>query len=285
MSYRIHLKALSILPTFLALPLLAMASVQNSILSAENDPRRGEQELRYLGVLFGPRMDEWSSTQADGQTPISVRNFLTWNYRLNDGWRFGVTGSWSWRPVQGQDLALRDPFLKLAKPNLIRSGELGWYSDIRLHMPITSRSRNRDLWWGLQSFNSLEWTGTWGAAGIYASARYNQYGAQGTGDEWEFYVAPHLEWQATEKLTFGTLLEWGGGMPFLRETDIVFSDGISLQPGFNWEISSGLSWGPYVLIPLVSDTPSSASSTDSNTRTTAQTTFGATLSWKIDTWK
>lgn len=259
--------------------LLALLLVPFYAAEAESDPRRGEQDLRYLGILFGPSLQEWSSTQGDPELPVAVRNFLSWNLRLNDGWRFGVTGSWSWRPVQGQDLTLRDPFIKLAKTNLIQSGDLNWYTDARFHLPLTERSRNRDLWWGIQSFNSLEWSQNWGGLGLYASGRHNQFGSLGAGDEWEFYVAPHVELQIADSLTLTSLLEWGGGMPFGGDSGLIFSDGFTLQPGLSWDITQGLNWSPYLFIPLNGvDDPLQQSSLN-------PVTLGMTLSWKIDSWK
>ena len=256
----------------LLLPILLLTTGLSQIPTAraETDPRRGEQELRYLGVLFGPSLSDWSAYQPDGETPVSLRSFLTWNLRLEDGWRFGVTGSWSWQPVLEQELALRDPFVKLAKPNLLRIGPVSLYSDLRVHLPITTASRNRDLWWALQSFNSIDWVAPWGSLGLYSSARYNQYGSLGEGDEWEFYVAPSVELRLSQRLAVGTLLEWGGGVPYRRETAVLFSDGFSLQPGVSWDLFPNLNLGPFLRVPLGG--------------AARQTALGFTLSWKIDSW-
>ncbi len=259
----------------LLLPALWNGSVHAGSSRLESDPRRGEQELRYLGVFFGPSLSEWSAFQSDGVTPVTLRNFLTWNLRLDDGWRLGVTGSWSWRPVLGQALALRDPFIKLAKPNLLRIGPVSLYSDLRVHLPVTLPSRNRDLWWALQSFSSLDWTTSWGNMGLYASARHNQYGALGEGDEWEFYLAPNFELRLSPRFAIGTLFEWGGGVPFRRDTAILFSDGLSLQPGLSWDISPDLNLSPFLRLPLGRNVASSGAD---------PTTVGFTLSWKIDSW-
>lgn len=234
----------------------------------------GSGEFRYFGVLYGPPIQSISALQGRDGTPLNIRNFLSWSTRIDPETKLGITASWNWRPVFGQDLTLRDPFLKIAKPSAWSSGDLEWYTDLRLHLPVTAASRQRDLWLGIQSFNSFDWSTSQGGAGIYASVRYNQLGALGVGDEWEFYVAPHVHWQALSNVSVGALLEWGGGAPFEAESaGIIFSDGFSLEPGISWDVTRRLNLSPYLDIPL--------GSTQENGLPT-QTTLGLTGSWRFD---
>ena len=223
-------------------------------------------DFRYYGVFFGPSAQALQSLQSDG-TPVYLRNFLSWNHALDAQTRVGVSVSWNWRPVLGQDWTLRDPFLKISKPTAWQRGDWSWYTDLRLHLPVTEASRNRDLWAGIQSFNSFDWETTAGGAGIYASLRRNVLGTQGEGDEWEFYVAPHAQWQAFRTLSIGTLLEWDGGTPFGEDSRVIYSDGWNLQPGLSWDASPQLNLSPFLNLPLSPDSQGAS--------------LGVTLSWKI----
>lgn len=222
-------------------------------------------DFRYFGVFFGPATQQFDSLQNDG-TPIYLRNFLSWNRPLDTETRMGASLSWNWRPVQGQDWTLRDPFIKVSKPRAWQRGNWNWYTDVRLHLPVTQASHDRDLWAAIQSFNSLDWETPAGGGGLYASLRRNVLGTQGGGDEWEFYAAPHAEWQVFPKLSVGALLEWVGGTPFGEDARVIYSDGWSLQPGLSWDAASGLNLSPFLNLPL---------STRSNG------SLGLTLSWKI----
>jgi hypothetical protein len=228
-------------------------------------------EIRYYGVFFGPTVSRLNSEQQDG-TPLSIRNFLSFNHSIDSNTRLGASLSWNWRPVQGQDWSLRDPFIKLSKPSAWESGSWNWYTDLRLHLPVTESSRSRDLWAALQSFNSLDYDVEAGGFGLYSAIRRNFLGSQGSGDEWEFYAAPHAHWQALKTLSVGMLVEWDGGTPFESATDgrVIYSDGWNLQPGLSWDPTPALNLSPFLNLPLSSGNPSSQ-----------QPTLGMTLSWKI----
>jgi hypothetical protein len=230
-----------------------------------------QHSLHYYGILYGPSVRDFSAHQSDPTLPITTRNFLTWNMDLGNDTILGVTGSWSWQPVLGQDLALRDPFLKLGKANLIRTGSFSWYGDFRVHLPVTEISRAQDLWFGLQSFHYLSWEGSKGGLGAALSTRYNQYGGQGFGDNWDVYLGPSAHVNLHEKLSFQLLLEWGAGHPVEESRNILFSNGVDLEPGLTWRALPNLDVNPYVTIPL--DNEARTFGTDPS--------LGMSLSWQL----
>lgn len=204
----------------------------------------------YFGIYFGPFLEAASPNFAD-RPQLDMRHYLTLNYAISDDTRIGVTSGWNWQGIPADTPTPRDPFVKLGRSNIIQSGPFSWYGDFRVHLPVTLESRRRDLWVGLQTFHYLgfEPAGRLGA-GLALSARYNQLGGEGWGDDWEFYLGPNVSWALTRNLAVNLLTEWGAGHPFGDTSRTLLSNGLNLEPGFNWEPFDTLWINPYVTIPI-----------------------------------
>jgi hypothetical protein len=221
-----------------------------SPLDADQNKRSSTFSVHYFGIYFGPVLSP--STEAGNPQPLlDTRNFITLNSTINEDTVFGVTAGWSWQGIPAENASLRDPFLKLGKSNILRGESFSWYGDIRVHMPVTTASRERDLWVGVQSFHflSIEKPGAFGA-NLSLSGRYNQFGGQGVGDQWELYAAPGAFWNLIPRLALNLLLEWGAGQPFGGNSRILLSNGLDLEPGLSLRLSDGLLINPYVNIPI-----------------------------------
>jgi hypothetical protein len=242
-------------------------SVKNNSPGAGEDAQHNNQmSLHYFGILFGPALQEGTDRPS-----LDTRSYVTLNATVAKDTVIGVTGGWSWQGIPSGEVTPRDPFLKISKANIVRSGNFSWYGDFRVHLPITAESRANDLWVGMQSFHYLGWEPGAAGTGLSLSARYNQFGGEGQGDEWELYAAPNAFWNILPRLAFNLLLEWGAGRPFGDTSNLLLSNGLDLEPGLNWRLSDGLLINPYLSLPL-----------DQTSRDlSGGASLGMTLSWQL----
>ena len=186
-SLRAFLLLLAASPLFFALQNSAYGEasfVENSEKESDAVEHAGSLSLYYFGIYYGPTLGLSDSLHPS----LDTRNYLTLNSTVAKDTIFGVTVGWNWQGMPAESPSLRDPFIKLGRSNLIRQGPLSWYGDVRVHLPVTQESRDRDLWVGIQTFHSLAWEPGSAGAALTLSARYNQFGGEGQGDDWEFYV-------------------------------------------------------------------------------------------------
>ena len=242
------------------------ASRNNSPTEDQKNPAAPNFSLHYFGIYYGPSLQKGTERPA-----FDTRNFLTLNSSVSPDTFLGITAGWNWQGMPTGLATPRDPFLKLARNNIARSGAFSWYGDFRVHLPITSESRQKDLWVGMQSFHYLGWDPGDAGAGLAISARYNLFGGEGRGDQWEFYGAPNVYWNILPRLAFNLMLEWGAGRPFGEDSRLLLSNGLDLEPGLNWKVSDTLLLSPYLSLPL-----------DQTSRELSEGPFvGMTLSWQL----
>ena len=233
----------------------------------EEDDAPSSLSLYYFGIFYGPTLG-----RSDELHPaLDTRNYLTLNSSLKKGTVFGVTVGWNWQGIPNETPTLRDPFLKLGRSDLLPPGSLSWYGDLRVHLPVTQESRDRDLWMGLQTFHSLLWEpGKVAGAGLSVSVRYNRFGGEGQGDDWEYYLGPSVFWNFSPRLGLNVLFEWGAGRPYGQNTGLLLSNGLDVEPGLNWRLNNHLLLNPYLTIPL----------DQTSTELTGGPSLGMTLSWQ-----
>jgi hypothetical protein len=225
---------------------ISMTSAKkNSSSTSEDVQHQSRMSLHYFGIFFGPALQKGSDRPS-----LDTRSYITLNSTVAKDTVIGVTGGWSWQGIPSGEISPRDPFLKISRANIVHSGNFSWYGDFRVHLPITAESHANDLWVGLQSFHYLGWEPGAAGTGLSLSARYNQFGGEGQGDEWELYAAPSAFWNVLPRLAFNLLLEWGAGRPFRDASNLLLSNGLDLEPGLNWRLSDGLTINPYLSLPL-----------------------------------
>ncbi len=241
-------------------------STKNNSPSVSTSSEQSRFSLHYFGIYFGPVLQ-----QGNTRPSLDTRNFVTLNSTVAKDVTIGVTGGWSWQGIPSDSATLRDPFVKISKANIVQIGNFSWYGDFRVHLPITSESRANDLWVGMQSFHFLGWEPGPAGAGFAFSARYNQFGGEGQGDDWELYAAPSLFWNVAPRLALNLLLEWGAGRPFGENSNLLLSNGLDLEPGINWRISDTVLVNPYLTVPL----------DQTSLDLSGGTSVGMTVSWQL----
>ena len=266
-SLQKHRRTLGVLLTLGLLGLTPLAHGSSSV-SQGSEP--GSEtitwSLYYFGIFYGPYLGR----SAPSDPALDTRNYLTLNSSVDKRVVVGVTAGWNWQGVPSDTPKLRDPFIKVGRSDLLPPGTLSWYGDLRVHIPVTSESRERDLWVGLQTFHSLVWEPSALGAALSLSIRHNRFGGQGEGDDWEYYLGPSTFWNITPNFGLNVLLEWGAGRPYGQTTGLLLSNGLDLEPGLNWRFSESLLLNPYLTLPL----------DQTSLELTGGPSVGMTLSWQ-----
>ncbi|MCM2321911.1 MAG: hypothetical protein NDJ90_01470 [Oligoflexia bacterium] len=217
-------------------------------------PRRKKYNLLYYSIFYGPSLKGASRYQPDSRgvpdpdRPVQLRNYLGIAMNLTDALSVIPTGQFTWEASGNSRLALRDPFLRISHSKLINTEYVNLYGDVRFHFPVTTISRENDMLAGVQSFQALTWQVGRSpvAMTLFGSVRYNYFGKQGYGNDFEGYLAPFLSYQLRNNLSFTLLYEMEGSHFFGNRPGQFTSLGSDLEPGFNWEITPNLAVNPFL---------------------------------------
>ncbi|MDR3607289.1 MAG: hypothetical protein P4M08_07910 [Oligoflexia bacterium] len=226
----------------------------------------------YYGILYGPSVSDPSSFQSttggqrDPNRPVFVKNFLTAGFNISDHVAAAATGWWNYIPVQGGDMFMQDPSVRLAYNDIVHTNHFNWYGDIRGYIPISKPSRQTDLRGGYQTFHYLSYIlpNAPVTFGSYFAARYNQFGAHGSGDDLQLYLAPALSYQSSPTLALVALYEFSENHAYGAKPFAMYNDGTVFEPGVEWNVAQSLTLNPYFYI---------------YTNAPSNTGLGATLSW------
>ena len=210
--------------------------------------------LNYFFIFYGPSVGRPSIYQplSDGapdmDRPILFKNFATLSYTLSRDVAVSGTAFWYYQPVLGQNISMRDPYLRISHDHLFQSGPLNLYADLRVHFGVSGFSRNNDQLTGIQTFQILSFDvpNTRLQLSTLASARLNIYGSQGFGPDVELYLGPGISYQATENFELTLLYEMGMSHFYGDPSERFYSDGTALEPGFRWQITPNFMLNPYV---------------------------------------
>ncbi len=258
----------SIFAVSLAICSSLYAAEQDSIYtSAIEESSSGSRiRLNYFGIFNGPSIKRPSSYQPDlngkpdPTRPIVMRSFLGLGYALTDDVILSGNAYWNMQPILGQETEMMDPFVKLSHRSIWSYGNFNLYGDVRVHLPFSKLSKINDAKYGLQSVQSLTYyiPQITSFVGIVASERFNAFGGRGWGNDLDLYVAPNFYYYFIPNMAFTFLLEFQGSHTFGARPFKFNLDGADIEPGINWDVSSQLSFNPYVHIPLNANNTSNA---------------------------
>jgi hypothetical protein len=208
--------------------------------------------MSYFGIFYGPGFANSSRYQPrpdgrpDPDRPVVLKNYLSLGYGITDSINFGGAFYWLWQPIPGEQLVVKDPYVKLSHNSIISTDRFNLYGDIRMHFGMSNLSRENDLLTGLQHFQIATYTvGDW-TAGFYGSVRVNFFGRQGYGDDLQLYGAPNLSYQITPTLGVQALYEMASSHFYGDRPGYITSDGTDLELGMNWDATPNLLVNPYV---------------------------------------
>ncbi len=216
--------------------------------------------VNYFGILHGPAVGDISAYQPkatggrDLSHPIFIQNYINVSKELSEDVAVTAQGYWLYQPVLNQYVELMDPSLRVSNNRMIDYKGFNLYSDIRAHFPVSSRSRDEDMRFGIQTFQVASFTpeGSRLTVGAFGSLRYNFFGKQGEGRQVELYGAPNIAYQLSPKVALTALYEMGATNYVNSVSGVFYNDGNDLEPGVRWDVSESLSLSPYLTI-MVND--------------------------------
>lgn len=213
----------------------------------------------YFAIFDGPSVTDPMlvyQPSADGapdpNRPVLLRNFFTLGYEINPDVSANVAASMGWTPEDSTQLAMRDPYFRLAHNSIFSTENFNFYGDVRLHFPITLSSRVQDMLAGFQTFHMSTYAipDSRLTAGLYTSARFNVFGAQGFGNDLELYLGPNFTYTASRKVALTLLLELFYAHDFQNPQFQIVNTSTELEPGLSWDVSDQFNVSPFLNIPL-----------------------------------
>jgi hypothetical protein len=246
----------SITPRFWFVASVLSVSIPFSQAMAQEQPEVKTWRASFLSIFHGPPVgklqDTWQPTPQGERSlmPVLFRNYASVNWTPDQNLELGVTQYFVAVPVLGTQFAYRDPYLRLGVRDLLpQTVRASWAADLRLHVPVSSVSRGRDMVAGLQTYHNLSTpldSARRLSAGVVASGRVNFYGSQGLGSDLELYVGPTVGWQASQKLGFSLTYDWGASHWLGEPAGELISDGTDIQPAVSWDVTPELNVSPFL---------------------------------------
>jgi hypothetical protein len=236
---------------------LRESATESPLLETESGSGTEGPNFEYYGLFFGPSPGRWSSfqTRPDGtlnlERPVLLKNWASLSVPLFQDWELSGAFYWIWVPVQGQELWLRDPYVRLAKPQVLSpESPVQAYVDFRWHPGVSGFSRDRDQLFGLQLFSMVSYQSPVSelSLGVLGSARKNFFGPEPEGSSWEFYLAPQIRWSFSDRLSLQLLYELSALVDAQDPTSTVVSDGTDLEPSLLWQVSKNLTLNPFLTV-------------------------------------
>jgi hypothetical protein len=216
--------------------------------------------MSYLGYLYGPTIGEGGSRTTDGDRGVTQNggDFVNLDSQFKTGYKLNkdvtVAGTFRWiHRVQGQSTIVKDAWLSAAHAHAVQRGNFNSAMDVRLYLPTSFGSQDRDLIAGLRfSQNNTLAIGDL-TAGIYTFERVDFTGGRGNGTRlFYLYAAPNAAYQIS-KTVAGTL--WvdlaqyetmrGDALAFNYDAGAAAAD---VELGVSWDITPSINVNPYVQV-------------------------------------
>lgn len=150
--------------------------------------------------------------------------------------------------------ALGDIYFKLANSKYATFGGANLYSDLRVYLPTSDGSKAKGLNLALGTKQNLTYAvpdtkWTLGTIGVAKFSFYEVAGPRIDGKvkkDIELTLVPNVSYQALANLSIDVGYELDGNHMSGQSLFEYNSDGTYLEPGITWDISSSLSFNPYV---------------------------------------
>ena len=230
----------------------AEAAIDTESSTADEEDLTGKFSANYFAILYGSSIQSPGEFQPspfgerDPSRPMELKNFAGVSYNLDKDTAITPTAYWSWYAGE-QQFTMNDPFLRISRANVIDTTYFNLYSDLRIHIPVSSDSQSDKLVTGLQTFQSLAFQvgQTPLALGLYASVRVNFFGDQGLGNDLELYMGPNLFFQIARHMSLTLLYEEQVNHQYGAKPFHFWTPGSDLEPGVAWDVTSNLMINPY----------------------------------------
>ena len=250
--------------------LISISIIGAACLCLSKSSRAQETETRrpwfnQYSLFQGPSLLQPTAFQPgfDGNPdlgrPITLRNFSTVGIELGDS--RGVAATLAWAMLAGPEggMLLRDPSLRVYDSSLVEAGIFQWHADIRVHFGVGPESRVADRYFSMQNFHALTLQSPTSplSGGLWLSARWSAYGAQGLGPVWEFFAAPNAQLRIVKGLSLGLALEENAGLWAIEGSPGTYNaDPWYLEASLSWQPSAEVEISPALNYPLAQEATS-----------------------------
>jgi hypothetical protein len=235
--------------------------------------------VSYLNVFYGASItDPAASTQpntdtgeARGGSPIFMKNYVSVGYKINDRVTLAPVLYWTYQPVRGNDLTLKDSYLKLGHSKVLSIGNFSMAADVRLAAPTSTVSRDVGRIGYLMSkqVSSFEIPKSRFTLGLTTYGMVHAYSKAAGKQMTEFYAGPSVDYTITPTLRAGLLYEAAAAHTYGQGATAMNNLGTDLEPNVSWDITPNINLNPYIDLKTSQGIKAET------------TSIGAVFSWKL----
>lgn len=207
-----------------------------------------------VGKITDPvQPDEYGLTKANsGNSPQEFDNTLLATYKLDDK---GLVAGFAVNEVfymYGQGHTFVDPYLKIAKSNLIKNGGFTFGGDFRTYLPLSNLSHNAHRTTRFRSFSTANYDipNTKFSLQSFNDINYYVYGdgASATARDFLVLVQPTINYQLMPQLGFYVGYEMDAQHNRNKPTLDLTAAGTWLYAGTSWDVTPKMNFSPYLAL-------------------------------------
>lgn len=223
---------------------------------------REKTAVSYYGIYYGPptgdptaskQVNEWGKPT----TSQYFLNYLSMSYKASQTLLPGITVMSTYTPVNGQDMTLLDPYLRITDTQLIKTGNWNLYGELRNFLPVTQASQNAHKMNTLGTFQWLTYNVPHSrfSVGAWAKLYWTLYGSNAapgvngkptSSTDYQAYLRPQVFYTLTPKLSAALYYEMFANHALGQASDDWYHAGTDVQMGAMWTVFNGITLNPYL---------------------------------------
>ncbi len=179
---------------------------------------------------------------------VNLENYLGVAYKAAPDVLLGAVMNFALSPVQNHEFTMKDPYLKASHGKLINSGAFNVYADLRLGPGVSTKSRaNNQMAFVMSKQNTTyDIPDTRLTVGAITLAKVNLFkGSLLDGQkDLNLEAFPNVGYKILPNLS--AVMGYDMNASHVRSSGGLVSDGTSLQPGIDWDITPAINFNPYL---------------------------------------
>lgn len=251
-------KALALLSSFIATAALAETNT-TTVTTTESSASR---LLKQLSVTYFGIYDGFALSGANGLRPGDeyaktskaqrLRNYFNAGYKIDQNLVAGLGFDIYYQPVRGQDLTLRDPYLRVNNRKFISSGKFNVAADFRVYLPASRAAHMGHMLAGFRStqITTYDIPNSRFTVGAFSLVRRNVFNGTALNNDAatqsEAYIGPNVTYKISPKVSLNLLYELAANQHQGQDIFDWNNDGTDLQPGVSWDVTPNLNINPYL---------------------------------------
>jgi hypothetical protein len=206
-----------------------------------------------VGKIKDPvQPDEYGKTKEAGNDPQEFDNTLLTTYKIDDSGTvvgFAVNETFY---MNSRGHTFYDPYLKIAKANLIKNGNFNYTADFRTYLPVSYASHNSDRLTRFRSFSTANYDipNTKFSLQSFNDINYYVFGSSAKNDAKDFLLAiqPTINYQMLQPLGFFVGYEMDTKHTKDKPAFDLTAAGTWLYVGTSWDITPKMNFSPYLAL-------------------------------------